>query len=67
MSFKKKILKYIIILYMDNKIITPDNIDDWFMRRLEIVKKLNKKNNIGKHDQQNINAYLIDHDEMGYF
>ena len=52
---------------MEHKIITHDNIDDWFMRRLEIVKKLNKKNNIGKHDQQNINAYLIDHDEMGYF
>ena len=52
---------------MDNKIITPDNIDDWFMRRLEIVKKLNAKTNIGKHDKQNINDYLIDHDEMGYF
>ena len=52
---------------MNNKIITPDNIDDRFMRRLEIVKKLNAKNNIGKHDKRNINAYLIDHDEMGYF
>ena len=52
---------------MENKIITPDNIDDWFMTRLKIVKELNAKNNIGKHDKRNINAYLIDHDEMGYF
>ena len=52
---------------MNNKIITPDNIDDWFMRRLKIVKELNKKDNIEKHDQQNINAYLIDKDDMGYF
>ena len=52
---------------MDNKIITPDNIDDWFMTRLKIVKELNVKNNIGKHDKQNINAYLIDKDEIGYF
>ena len=52
---------------MEHKIITPDNIDDWFMRRLEIVKELNTKTNIGKYDQQNINAYLIDKDEMGYF
>ena len=52
---------------MENKIITHDNVDDWFMCRLKIVKELNAKNNIGKHDQQNINAYLIDKDEMGYF
>ena len=52
---------------MDNKIITHDNVDDWFMRRLKIVKELNKKDNIGKYDQQNINVYLIDKDEMGYF
>ena len=52
---------------MNNKIITHDNVDVWFMCRLKIVKELNAKNNIGKHDQQNINAYLIDHDEMGYF
>ena len=52
---------------MNNKIITHDNVDDWFMTRLKIVKELNAKNNIGKHDKQNINAYLIDKDEMGYF
>ena len=52
---------------MEHKIIKHDNIDDWFMRRLKIVKELNKKDNIEKHDQQNINAYLIDKDEKGYF
>ena len=44
---------------MEHKIITPDNIDDWFMTRLKIVKELNAKNNIGKHDKQNIMIEIL--------
>ena len=50
-----------------DKIITPDNVDDWFMRRLQIVKELNAKDNVGKYDKRNINAFLIDKDEQGYY
>ena len=50
-----------------DKIITPDNVDDWFFKRLQIVKELNKKENISTHDQRNINAFLIDKDEQGYY
>ena len=50
-----------------DKIITPDNVDDWFFKRLQIVKELNKKENISTYDQRNINAILIDRDEKGYY
>ncbi len=50
-----------------DKIITPDNIDDWFMRRLTIVKELNKKENADCHDIKNIYDFFIDKDEYGYY
>ena len=46
---------------------TPDNIDDWFMRRLIIVKALNKKENLEFHDMRNIHYYFIDKDKDGYY
>jgi len=50
-----------------DKIITHDNIDDWFMRRITIVKELNKKENTDHIDFKNIYDYLIDKDEKGYY
>ena len=52
---------------MDTKIITHDNVNDWFMRRLIIVKALNKKENLEFHDMRNIHDYFIDKDKDGYY
>ena len=52
---------------MDTKILTPDNIEDWFMRRLTIVKELNKKENADHVDIKNIHDYFIDKDKDGYY
>ena len=50
-----------------DKIITHDNIEDWFMRRLIIVKALNKKQNLDCQDIKNIYDYFIDKDKDGYY
>lgn len=51
-----------------DKIVTTENISDWFGRRLNIVKKLNQNERLNKVDRRNIENYFIDFDsEIGYY